>query len=137
MNIILIILIFCIVLFLYLHVYFHLKHSDDLEIYDIENTTKERLAEICDLRQPLLFKFDTNYLEAFDIKNLLSKYPTFDVNLRTNNSVDNRVAQNLFVPMSINNFDKFITNDKEGKYISENNKEFLEETTLLKTLKLR
>ena len=52
MNFIFILLIFCLVLFFYLHIYFQLKTSDDLEIYEIENPSKERLEEICDLRQP-------------------------------------------------------------------------------------
>ena len=57
MHLIYIVLVFCIVLFLYLHVYFHLKTSDDLEIYEIENPSKDKLEEICDLRQPVLFQF--------------------------------------------------------------------------------
>ena len=45
--------IFCLVLFLYLHVQFQLKTSNELEIYEIENElTKEKMEEICDLRQP-------------------------------------------------------------------------------------
>jgi len=34
MKFILVTLIFCVTLFLYLHVYFHIKTSDDLEIFD-------------------------------------------------------------------------------------------------------
>ena len=45
MNIIYIVLVFCVVLFLYLHVFFHLKTSDDLEIYEIDNPSKEKLEE--------------------------------------------------------------------------------------------
>ena len=45
------ILIFCLVLFFYLHIYFHLKTSNDLEVYTIERPSKEKLEEICDLRQ--------------------------------------------------------------------------------------
>ena len=43
--------IFCIVLFIYLHVQFQLRTSDDLEIYELDNVSKERMEEICDLRQ--------------------------------------------------------------------------------------
>ena len=48
-------LIFCLVLFIYLHVYFHLKTSNDLEVYEIEQPSKDKLEEICDLRQPVIF----------------------------------------------------------------------------------
>jgi len=136
MNIILIILIFCIVLFIYLHVYFHLKYSDDLEIYDIENTTKERLAEICDLRQPLQFKLDTDKFAELKMDNLLMKYPNFDINLRTRPDTNDKTAKNLFIPLPINNFKKLTNDDTEGKYLTENNQDFLEETTLVKQLKL-
>ena len=40
------IIIFCITLFLYLHIYYQLKTSNDLEIYEIENPSKEKLEEI-------------------------------------------------------------------------------------------
>ena len=55
---IIIFLIFCIVLFLYIHVFFHLKTSNDLEIYDIEVPNKEKFEEICNLKQPTRFKFN-------------------------------------------------------------------------------
>jgi len=36
------IFIFCIVLFLYLHIIFHLKTSNDLEVYTIESPSKDK-----------------------------------------------------------------------------------------------
>ena len=62
MKIIIATLVFCIVLFFYLHVFFHLKTSDDLEIYEIEQPSKDKLEEICDLRQPVVFDFNNNRL---------------------------------------------------------------------------
>ena len=59
MNIIISIVTFLIVLFIYLHIYYHIKISNYLEVYDIQNLSKERLEEICDLRQPVLFEFDS------------------------------------------------------------------------------
>ena len=50
------VLLFCLVLFLYLHIQFHLKTSNDLELYEIDYPSKEKLEEICDLRQPLIFQ---------------------------------------------------------------------------------
>ena len=50
--------IFCLVLFIYLHIQFHLKTGEDLEMYEIEQPSKDKLEEICDLRQPVLFDFD-------------------------------------------------------------------------------
>ena len=57
-NILIGVFIFCLVLFFYLHIQFHLKTSDDLEIYEIEQASKTKMEEICDLRQPVLFDCD-------------------------------------------------------------------------------
>ena len=55
MKIIIGFVIFFLVLFIYLHVLFHLKTSNDLEIYELDEISKEKLEEICDLRQPVIF----------------------------------------------------------------------------------
>ena len=67
-------IIFCLILFIYLHVQFQLKTSDDLEIYEVDDTSKDKLEEICDLRQPVLFDFKNEQiiaiyeLKAFEFK---------------------------------------------------------------------
>jgi hypothetical protein len=48
------IFVFCITLFLYLHIQFHLKTGDELEIYEIEQASKEKLEEICDLNSIII-----------------------------------------------------------------------------------
>ena len=55
-------LIFLLVLFFYLHIYYHLKTSNDLELYTIEEPSKDKLEEVCNLRQPVLFNFDNELL---------------------------------------------------------------------------
>jgi len=47
------VLIFCVILFFYLHIYFHMKTSNDLEVYEIDQPSKDKLEEVCDLRQPV------------------------------------------------------------------------------------
>ena len=83
MNIVLSIIIFSIVLFIYLHIYFQLKKSSDLEIYEIDKPSKEKLEEICDLRQPLMFDFvnerinemcNLNYIQNTSLLLLKSGY---------------------------------------------------------------
>ena len=58
MKIIFGLFIFCLVLFLYLHIQFHLKTSNDLEMYEVDQASKDKLEEVCDIRQPVLFDFD-------------------------------------------------------------------------------
>ena len=138
MHIIYILLIFCIVLFLYLHVYFQLKTSNDLEIYEIDYPSKDKLEEICDLRQPILFNFQNErILDSCQRSNILDTYGAFDVKIRNikQTEKDKDTDANLYVPLAFSNAVKVVREDNEAKYLVENNADFLEETGLLKSYK--
>ena len=133
MHIIYIVLIFCLVLFLYLHVYFQLKTSDDLEIYEIDNPSKDKLEEICDLKQPILFRFQNDRIfESCQCAAILDTYGAFDIKIR---NVKHDNEDNLYVPLAFSNALKVITEDKDQKYLVENNTDFLEETGIIKSFK--
>ena len=101
MNIIYIVLVFCIVLFLYLHVFFHLKTSDDLEIYEIDNPSKEKLEEICDVRQPILFNYENErILETCKKSNILDNYGAFDVKIRNIKESSND-EKGIYIPIPL------------------------------------
>jgi len=134
MNIIIFILVFSIVLFIYIHIYYHFKTNNDLEILEINNISKERLEEICDLRQPLTMVIDNSIFKEFFIKNLLEKYPSFDIKIRNVKNLDDNTE--IFLPLSLNDANKLMTEDKEGQYISENNSDFLIETSINKNISL-
>ena len=81
--------IFSVILFLYLHINYHLKCSNDLEVYTIESPSKETLEEICNIRQPVVFDFyNENLMEDCNIDNLENEYGAFDINLRDKDSSD-------------------------------------------------
>ena len=85
LQIIIAFFIFCIILFFYLHVHFHLKTGNDLEIYEIEQASKDKMEEICDLRQPVLFDCDEDTEKITKTTNksyLLENYPIFEVKIR-------------------------------------------------------
>jgi hypothetical protein len=135
MNIILIVLIFCLVLFFYLHIYFHLKTSNDLEVYEIEQPSKDKLEEICDLRQPVLFDFyNEGLLEACSRENILDVYGAFDIKIRNVKTIPSDESE-LYIPLPFSSALSAVNDDKESKYLVENNGEFLEETGLIKTYK--
>jgi len=129
------IIIFCVILFLYLHIHFHLKTSNDLEIYEIEqDASKDKMEEICDLKQPVLFDIDEDtekilYTTSKDY--LLHNYPMFEIKIR---SKDTNTNNNILVPLTLNVSDKLFTEDTEAKYISENNMDFLVETGVVKNM---
>ena len=135
MNIIYIVLVFCVVLFFYLHVFFHLKTSDDLEVYEIDNPSKEKLEEICDLRQPILFEYSNErILDTCKRTNILDNYGAFDVKLRNIKDTP-KEETGLHIPIAYSNALKIVNDDIEEKYLVENNMDFLEETSMIKSFK--
>ena len=125
MYIILDVLIFSLIIFLYINTYFHIKRSNYLEIYEIENTSKEKFEELCDLKQPILLNnYDTR---TVDINTLINSYGNFDIFIKKNN-------HEISLPLKLEDSIKLFNIDSSINYISENNKEFLIETCLNKTL---
>jgi hypothetical protein len=119
-----------------LHVYFQLKTSNDLEIYEIDYPSKDKLEEICDLRQPILFNFQNDrILESCQRANLLDTYGAFDIKIRNIKEPIADNETNLYVPLAFSNALTVIKEDTEMKYLVENNADFLEETGLLKSYK--
>jgi hypothetical protein len=140
MNIIYIILNFCLVLFFYIHIYFHLKTSNDLEIYEIEQPSKDRLEEICDLRQPVLFDFkNERLLDSCRRSVILDTYGAFDIKIRNveNKDKDKQYddTSELFVTLPFSSAIKTLNDDIESKYLVESSGDFLEETGLVKNYK--
>jgi len=128
MKIIIGFFIFCIVLFLYLHIQFHLKTGEDLEIYEIDQASKEKMEEICDLRQPVLFDLENNKIVETTNKNyLLKNYPVFEVKIRS-------PSDNEHVPLTLQLATKLFREDKTGSYFSESNNDFLQETGVYKNM---
>jgi hypothetical protein len=135
LKIIIAFFIFCVILFFYLHIQFHLKTSNELEIYEIEQASKDKMEEICDLRQPVLFDCDedTEKITKSTNKNyLLENYPVFEVKIRDSNP--DATGGDLFLPLSLHIASKLFDEDKNASYFSEGNSEFLTETGAQKSM---
>jgi len=135
LKIIISLFIFCIILFFYLHIQFHLKTSNDLEIYEVEQASKDRIEEICDLRQPVLIDFPTEEDEYKIINTtnkqfLLDNYPSFEVKIGNKNDLTSETDMCVPLPLhiAVNLFDK----DTNASYFSECNIDFLQETGAIK-----
>jgi len=127
------IFIFCLVLFLYLHIQYHLKTSEDLEVYTIERPSKETLEEICNIRQPVVFEFNNErLLESCNLATLDDNYGAFDIQLRDITNKDENAE--LYLPFLLKEAINIFRDDKNEKYISEKNQDFLNETGAVKTL---
>jgi hypothetical protein len=134
MKYLLSIFIFSIVLFLYLHIQYHVKTSNDLEIYTIIGPTKERLEEMCGLRQPVIFNYHIeNIATNCNLAMLDDNYSAFDVRIR--NTFEHNSDGELHLPLLLTEAVKLFQSDKEGKFITESNVDFLEETGVSKNYK--
>jgi len=134
MKIIFSFFIFFLVLFVYLHIQFHLKTSNDLEIYEIDDVSKDKLEEICDIRQPVLFNYnDEKIIETTNSKFILKNYPAFEIKIRNIN--DNDKNNELYVNLPLHASVKLFKEDNNSIYYSENNSDFLNETGIVKNFK--
>ena len=134
MEIIIGFFIFWLVLFIYLHVQFHLKTSEDLEMYEVEQPSKDKLEEICDLRQPVLFDFDCQKIvESSNKSYIANNYNAFEIKIRNVKETDPN--SELYIPLPLHAANKLFNEDTNSTYFSENNNEFLEETGVIKSLK--
>ena len=131
MKLIVAVLIFCLVLFLYIHIFYHLKTSNDLEVYEIEQPSKEKLEEICNLRQPVFYQYENvNLLETCVKDNISKSYGAFDVKIRKLG--EEGLENELYIPVTFNVMNKLLSTDKDRQYITEKNSDFLEESGLMK-----
>ena len=145
LNWVISIFIFCLVLFIYLHIHFHFKTSNDLEIYEIDNVSKEKFEELCDIRQPIIFPLENEKIinnTCYDY--IYNNYNSFDIQIResafNNQSSKNKLKDtniesdiDVYVPLSLNLANKLFVEDDTETYYSANNTDFLKETGVIKS----
>jgi hypothetical protein len=126
--------IFCIVLFVYLHIQFHLKTSNDLEMYEVEQASKDKLEEVCDIRQPVLFDFENQEIISTTSKDyILGSYQAFEIKIRNIKETENDTeTTEMFMPLPLHSAVKLFEEDKQSTYITENNTDFLQESGVIK-----
>jgi hypothetical protein len=109
-----------------------LKTGNDLEVYEIEQGSKDKLEEICDIRQPVIFDFDNSKIIEYSNKTYLSNnYPAFEFKIR--NSKDADYTSEIYIPLPLHSAIKLVKEDTSSTYFSENNSDFLQETGIIKS----
>jgi hypothetical protein len=112
-------------------VQFHIKTSNDLEVYELDQASKDKLDEICDLRQPVIFDFENDKIvQTINKSYIANNYNAFEIKIR--NSKDNDYNSELYMPLPLHAANKLFDEDKNSNYFSENNTDFLQETGLIK-----
>ncbi len=130
-----------------------MKRSNDLEVYEIEQPSKQRLEEVCDIRQPTTFEYyNEHLLTSLSYHGITTNYRAFDIQVRdvsvsVSGSVDSpeksqKGSDNtnnntvLYIPVTLKIAHEVLQKDTEAKYISENNTDFIDETGLVKVFQL-
>jgi hypothetical protein len=134
-----------------------MKRSNDLEVYEIEQPSKQRLEEVCDIRQPTTFEYyNEHLLTALSYHGITTNYRAFDIQVRDvsvavtgsgpdgksppeklqkgSDSANNNTV--LYIPVTLKIAHEVFQKDTEAKYISENNTDFIDETGLVKVFQL-
>lgn len=145
MNLVIRFIVFFIMLFLYIHIYHHTKTSSDLELYELDIPTKTQLEEICDVRQPVKFKYNEEpFLEYTNLSLVEENYGVFDVKIRNMKQYldsssspfyktqDLPLEQESYIPFLLTKAIPLFQKDKSHKFYSENNQQFLQETGITK-----
>ena len=97
------VLIFFVILMLYLHIYYHLKVSSELEIYELDNLDKSKVEETCNLRQPVIFHISNEkWSNVFSYKSIMNDFNIFDVKVRKWED-NNNECQHIPLKMSLVN----------------------------------
>ena len=124
-------IVFLLILFIYIHVYFQLRTNNDLELYEIDQGSKDNLEEICNIRQPVIFDFNSEKIIQYSNKTyLLENYKAFEIKIR--NAKEENYDSEIYMPIPFDSAIKLFNEDSKETYFSENNTDFLQETGIIK-----
>ena len=121
--------IFMCVLFVYIHIMYQIKRSEDLEIYEMDYNNNIQLQEICDVKQPVLFNFEEVLPSLFtnnDTTNISNQYGEEIVNVKDTRDYEKPVVDNSAdksvdsVPIKLSTANKIFLNDAGSHYYTEN-----------------
>jgi hypothetical protein len=131
------ILLFLIILFLYIHIVYQYKRSEDLEIYEMDYSTKEHLQEVCEVKQPVLFEYMSicpDFFNKITYDTLLEDhFANTDIKVKDINDYWNSDDAVDYVVLPYQTGTNLMRTDQKSKYFTENNQDFLEESGLLRT----
>jgi hypothetical protein len=104
-------------------------------MYEIDFPSKDRLEEMCDIRQPVLFDFENqSIMETTRFNHIANNYHSFEIKIRNIHDMDNNKSE-LYVTLPIHSAIKLFNDDKQSCFFSENNQDFLTDTGVVKVIK--
>ena len=95
--------------------------------------TNSQLQEVCDVKQPVLFEFQSIYPDIFENlskEEIFSKYGTYDVKIKDNRDYNSENLPIDYVVLSLQSSQNLVDSDPGSHYFSENNEELVDESGL-------
>jgi len=132
------VLIFVVILILYIHIMAHYKRSEELEIYEMDFIKNSHLQEVCDIKQPFLFKYNSvnpEFFEKLNDETIYDLVASQDVRVKEIGDYWNpneKTVDSVVVPLS--SFQMLISTDTKSRYFTENNYDLIEDDTKLDRL---
>lgn len=128
------IILFVIVLILYLHIVQQLKTSEDLEIYEMDYTTNAHLQEVCDVKQPVMFEYNSVSPDLYS-EITVEKLDTcgiYEVKVKDIKDYYLETVSNSpdYVVLPLQSANKLLKSDTHSSYFTENNHDFVEDANL-------
>jgi hypothetical protein len=135
MNFVVSVIIFVIIVILYLHLVQQYKKGEDLEIYEMDYLDNKQLQEICELKQPVLFKFNNIEKTFFNGIRPDTLNGSYELKIKDIDDYYHESKEHVgeHVKMTLFAFDKLMKSDVKSIYFTENNDEFIEDTGLNNT----
>lgn len=142
MNTFTTVILFVILFFVYIHVVHQYKKSNDLEVYEFDYTGNQKLQEICEVRQPVVFLFEPILNILKEKENVITDWETIantfdtipekkgDIQyfLNVKDSHDNCDKEQMEVSLSL--FSALQLIKSKNHFFTENNETFLINTGL-------
>jgi hypothetical protein len=109
-------------------------------MYEVDQASKDKLEEVCDIRQPVLFDFENQDIMSTSNKDYISSsYQAFEIKIRNvkeregeGDKQKNDDDTEMYMPLPLHSAVKLFEEDKQSTYISENNTDFLQESGVIK-----
>jgi hypothetical protein len=128
------IILFVIVLILYLHIVQQLKTSEDLEIYEMDYTTNANLQEVCDVKQPVLFEYNSVSPDLYSeiTTEKLDTCGIYEVKVKDIKDyyLESDSSSPDYVVLPMQSANKLLKSDTHSSYFTENNHDFVEDANL-------
>jgi hypothetical protein len=108
-------------------------------MYEVDQASKDKLEEVCDIRQPVLFDFENQDIMSTSSKDYINlSYQAFEIKIRNVKEREKEKEKTddddteMYMPLPLHSAVKLFEEDKQSTYISENNTDFLQESGVIK-----